>query len=439
MPNNPRRVFLSAILLLAYHPCFAAEMNVQLTTNDGSTKMSIQNSGAAEVASIDSQGNASFNRVTGSGSGLTSLNASGLASGVVPDARLDSSSVTLQGNTFNTPNALVQLDGTSRLPAVDGSLITNVDGANISKVIKLQNILQSGATFYVSSGTAANFNTTSLKFADGTTQTTAGGSGGTNFIQNTSVLQSGATFFTSSGTVNNLIIGTSISLPAGSVALPALTNGILQSGVVASSISANSVYPAALQSAAYPAITGVGTQGQALNMNSNVINNVASPVSVTDAVNKQYVDSFSKGSTNYIQVTNVLQSGATFYVSSGTVSGQFNARHFAGLSSVPTIAVGVGAGTVATASLTGTDAAGEITLNAGAAPVVSSTIVIITFNTAYTSSAYIVFSPSNNQSALLSAANGIYVTSTPTTFSLVSGVTAITASVTYKWHYHVIQ
>src|SRR6266446_4544934 len=114
-PKNSRRFLLSAIMLLASHRCFAAEMNVQLTTNDGSTKMSIQNSGASEVASVDSQGNASFNRVTQTGSG--------------------------------------------------GSFIVN------------QNTLQSGATFYVSSGTVVNFNTTNLKFADGTTLTTASGGG----------------------------------------------------------------------------------------------------------------------------------------------------------------------------------------------------------------------------------------------------------------------
>src|SRR5882672_4345170 len=90
-------------------------MNIQLTTSDGSTKMSIQNSGAAEVSSIDSQGNASFNRVTQTGSG--------------------------------------------------GSFIVN------------QNSLQAGSTFFVSSGTVVNFNTTNLKFADGTTLTTASGGG----------------------------------------------------------------------------------------------------------------------------------------------------------------------------------------------------------------------------------------------------------------------
>src|SRR5437773_1896308 len=110
-----KRRYLLVVLLLAFHRSFAAEMNVQLTSSDGSTKMSIQNSGAAEVASIDSQGNASFNRVTQSGSG--------------------------------------------------GSFIIN------------QNTLQSGTTIYVSSGTVVNFNTTNLKFADGTTLTTASGGG----------------------------------------------------------------------------------------------------------------------------------------------------------------------------------------------------------------------------------------------------------------------
>jgi hypothetical protein len=36
------------------------------------------------------------------------------------------SNITTQGNTFNGNNQLVQLDGTGKLPAVDGSLLTNV-------------------------------------------------------------------------------------------------------------------------------------------------------------------------------------------------------------------------------------------------------------------------------------------------------------------------
>src|SRR5262245_40368181 len=102
-----RAFFIVFTLVLAVHYCFSAEMNIRLTTSDVSTKVSIQNASASEVASIDSQGNASFNQVTQTGTG--------------------------------------------------GSFIVS------------QNTLQPGATFYVSSGTVVNLNTTNLKFADGTT------------------------------------------------------------------------------------------------------------------------------------------------------------------------------------------------------------------------------------------------------------------------------
>ena len=47
-------------------------------------------------------------------------------SGRIPNAYLNSSSVTLQGNTFNAAGGLVQLNGSAQLPAVDGSLLTGV-------------------------------------------------------------------------------------------------------------------------------------------------------------------------------------------------------------------------------------------------------------------------------------------------------------------------
>ena len=65
------------------------------------------------------------------GSQLTNLNASNISSGTIANARL-SASVTLQGNTFNIPSALVQLDGSLQLPAVNGSQLTNLNAGNIS-------------------------------------------------------------------------------------------------------------------------------------------------------------------------------------------------------------------------------------------------------------------------------------------------------------------
>ena len=51
------------------------------------------------------------------------------ASGLIRNANLDSSSVTLQGNAFNAANQLVKLNNSAQLPAVDGSLLTGVVSA----------------------------------------------------------------------------------------------------------------------------------------------------------------------------------------------------------------------------------------------------------------------------------------------------------------------
>jgi len=59
------------------------------------------------------------------------LDASKLAN-TVPNSSLDASSVTKRGNTFNGPGQLVLLDVSGKLPAVDGSQITNVSAGNVS-------------------------------------------------------------------------------------------------------------------------------------------------------------------------------------------------------------------------------------------------------------------------------------------------------------------
>jgi hypothetical protein len=149
--------------------------------------------------------------------------------------------------------------------------------------------------------------------------------------------------------------------------------------------------------------------------------------------------SLASNSTNYIQNTSTLQSGATFYVSSGTVSGQLSARHFSGATQAPTIAVGAGAGTTATASVTGSDAAGEITLTStGLLGTLSATVVTVTFNSAYASAPYVVITPSNGISSILSGVTSVFVTPSTGNFLLTAGTTPLPLG-TYKWQYHVIQ
>jgi len=56
---------------------------------------------------------------------VDTTNASNIASGTLADARL-TSAVTKQGNTFNGASQLVQLDASTKLPAIDGSNLTNL-------------------------------------------------------------------------------------------------------------------------------------------------------------------------------------------------------------------------------------------------------------------------------------------------------------------------
>jgi hypothetical protein len=58
--------------------------------------------------------------------GVNSSSVAVLSSGLVLDAQIDGSSITKQGNAFNGASQLVQMTGTGKLPAVDGSQLTNV-------------------------------------------------------------------------------------------------------------------------------------------------------------------------------------------------------------------------------------------------------------------------------------------------------------------------
>ncbi len=61
---------------------------------------------------------------------IDTTNAANITSGTLSDLML-SSNVTLQGNVFNQPNGLIKLTSNGQYPALNGSLITSISGANI--------------------------------------------------------------------------------------------------------------------------------------------------------------------------------------------------------------------------------------------------------------------------------------------------------------------
>jgi hypothetical protein len=97
------------------------------------------------------------------------------------------------------------------------------------------------------------------------------------------------------------------------------------------------------------------------------------------------------------------------------------------------------AGTYATTSITGNDAAGKIVVTPAVSPATSATIFTVTFSKPYTVAPYVVFSPAGANAAALSGTTQVYVTSTTTGFTFTSGTAALTNGTQYTWTYHVTQ
>ena len=106
----------------------------------------------------------------------------------------------------------------------------------------------------------------------------------------------------------------------------------------------------------------------------------------------------------------------------------------------PAIATGAGAGTggALTVSISGTDLSGKINLTTGLSPSVGadSTVVTVTFFTAWPAAPLPVFSPVN--SAAAGVMSLLHVTATTTTFTITVSTVGLGASTSYIWNYHCI-
>jgi len=88
--------------------------------------------GIAQTGNINITGTAIAAAFSGSGASLTNLNASSITTGTLDNNRLDTSVVTLQGNTFNGNSQLVKTTSTGTLPILSAVNLTNLDAAQIS-------------------------------------------------------------------------------------------------------------------------------------------------------------------------------------------------------------------------------------------------------------------------------------------------------------------
>lgn len=100
-------------------------MQVNMSISSATGVVSVFGREGAVVAATNDYTWAQVDKTTSSLADLATTSAAALTSGTLDDARL-STNVTKQGNIFNGTSQLVQMTAATKLPAVDGSLLTNL-------------------------------------------------------------------------------------------------------------------------------------------------------------------------------------------------------------------------------------------------------------------------------------------------------------------------
>ena len=173
------------------------------------------------------------------------------------------------------------------------------------------------------------------------------------------------------------------------------------------------------------------------------VTGVTGPTGPTGAAGTLAIGSAVSGSTNnqllYVNnIGNLAQSANAAF--DGTIA---NIMHLGGVTSGGgiTIVAGAAAGAGATASISGNDLGGFITINPAGVPTVGALLATITFNTAFAAAPKcIIITAANNRAPGVTAF--VYVNQagiTTTTFGLTSITTPLTAGLTYVFYYHIIQ
>lgn len=169
-------------------PALVAGTNISITGTWPNNTINANVTGAASTLGVTTGSASGFSTLITSPTAVINFESAQFTSSLKGAATnymtLNQSSVTLAGNTFNNANQLVKLDGSSFLPAANGFNLTSLNASNIgsgtignvylstnvtlqgTNVINLASTLQSGATFYVSSGTASDLYANTISFGN---------------------------------------------------------------------------------------------------------------------------------------------------------------------------------------------------------------------------------------------------------------------------------
>lgn len=127
--------------------------------------------------------------------------------------------------------------------------------------------------------------------------------------------------------------------------------------------------------------------------------------------------------------TNTTQLATTAFVQTQVSSS------LGGTLSNSNVAVSTGAGTGGSASIVGLDGTHQLTVITGTLPTLSAAIATVTFTATRGHISYVVLTPANAATALLTGASMVFMSAnSATAYTLSAGTTALTAATTYVWN-----
>ncbi|MFH1725285.1 MAG: hypothetical protein ABII00_11790 [Elusimicrobiota bacterium] len=261
------------------------------------------------------------------------------AVGSVAEIDLEASSVTLQGNTFNLAGRLLLLDGGGLVP------LANLDASSVSLMgqqvesAEIADDTIADADVNSSAGISASKLEAAVMVEGEAVSLLANDAG--YIAQSAAVkiqdsLQAGATFYVSSGTVQDLRVETAIDLPDDAIETADIGAGTLPADVLAQSLApgavgADAIGAGAVTDAKVSLSTAAVSSGKfsddRVEVSTAAVASGRFPTSrLDDAVMEEGENvSLLANDAGYIteaagiKLQETLQTGATFYVSSGTV------------------------------------------------------------------------------------------------------------------------
>ncbi|MEI7674536.1 MAG: hypothetical protein WCI60_02265, partial [bacterium] len=165
--------------LLTSNVCLGASNNCNYQVAGNYVSIQGATPGTPQTGNINISGTNIAAYFSGDGHLLSNINASNVTTGTINDLRL-SNVVTLQGNSFNGANQLIQSTAIGYLPSLNGSLITNLNASSINQGTLSDSRLSSNLPLKNASNTFTQNNT----FSGGIT---------TNSIQPSTSLTVGST------------------------------------------------------------------------------------------------------------------------------------------------------------------------------------------------------------------------------------------------------